>query len=100
MLPRLNLATPRSGLVGGRSLKLVSPLPENAENLVTKADLYWVLGTSYQVLLQPDRAIQAFNESLKLKEKLLGADDSSLAELLIKIGELHSVQGRPIDAIP
>ena len=68
-----------------RSLKIVSPLPDNAENLGTKADLYWGLGTSYSALLQPDRAIKAFNESLKLKEKLVGADDPSLVELLIEI---------------
>jgi CHAT domain-containing protein/Tfp pilus assembly protein PilF len=83
-----------------RSLKLMSPLPDNAENLVTKADLYWCLGTSYNVLLQPDRAMKAFNESLKLKEKLVGADDSSLVELLINIAGLHTGQGRPMDAIP
>ena len=83
-----------------RSLKLVSPLPDNAENLETKADLYWGLGLSYSARFELDRAIQAFNESLKLKEKLVGADDSSLVELLIEIAELHSVQGRPTDAIP
>ena len=83
-----------------RSLKLVSPLPDNAENLETKADLYWGLGMSYKSLLEPDRAIQAFNESLKLKEKLVGADDPSLVEPLIEIAELHSAQGRPMDAIP
>ena len=83
-----------------RSLKIVSPLPDNADNLVTKANLYWGLGMSYKNLLQPDRAIQAFNESLKLKEKLVGADDSSLVELLNNIAGLHSDQGRPVNAIP
>ena len=83
-----------------RSLKLVSPLPDNAENLEMKADLYWGLGLSYSVRFELDRAIQAFNESLKLKEKLVGADDPSLVELLIEIAELHSAQGRPTDAIP
>src|SRR4030095_6290679 len=65
-----------------RSLKLVSPLRENSENLVMKANLYWGLGMSYKSLLQFERAIQAFNESLKLKEKLLGSDDQSLVEIL------------------
>ena len=83
-----------------RSLKLISPLPDNRENLVTKADLYWCLGNSYAVLLQRDRAIKVFNESLKLKEKLVGADDSSLVKLLDTIAGLHCLQGRPIDAFP
>jgi hypothetical protein len=30
-----------------RRLKLVSPLPDNAENLAVKAQLYWGLGMSY-----------------------------------------------------
>src|SRR5882724_4036104 len=77
-----------------RSLKLVSQLPDNAENLQTKAELYWGLGLSYSVRFELDRAIQAFNESLKLKEKLVGGDDSSLVQLLMKIAELHSVQRR------
>src|SRR5207237_6835848 len=32
-----------------RSLKLVSPLPDNAENLAMKADLYWGLGGIYAI---------------------------------------------------
>src|SRR5262245_40959077 len=47
-----------------KSVKLVSPLPDNAENLVTKANLYWGLGSSYKALLQPERAIHAFSENL------------------------------------
>ena len=83
-----------------RSLKLVSPLPDNAENLGMKADLYWGLGLSYETHFELDRAIQSFNESLKLKEKLVGADDPSLVQPLTKIAELHSVQRRPTDGIP
>jgi CHAT domain-containing protein/tetratricopeptide (TPR) repeat protein len=83
-----------------RSQRLTAPLPDNEENLVTKANLYWGLGMSYKSLLKPEQAIQAFNESLKLKEKLLGADDPSLVELLIIVGDLHSAQQRPLDAIP
>ena len=83
-----------------RCLKLVSPLPDNAENLQTKAELYWGLGLSYSVRFELDRAIQAFNESLKLKEKLVGAEDPSLVQHLTKIAELHSVQKRPTDGIP
>ena len=83
-----------------RSLRIVSPLPDNAENLVTKANLYWGLGMGYKSLLQDERAIQAFNESLKFKEKLVGPDDSSLVGLLSQIGDLYSLQGRQIDAIP
>jgi CHAT domain-containing protein/tetratricopeptide (TPR) repeat protein len=83
-----------------RSLKLLNALPDNAENLETKANQYWGLGLSYLLHFEHDRAIQAFNESLKLKEKLVGADDPSLVELLINIAISHSAQGRPIDAIP
>jgi tetratricopeptide (TPR) repeat protein len=83
-----------------RSLKLVSHLPDNAENLQTKAELYWGLGLSYSARVELDRAIQAFNESLKLKEKLVGADDPSLVKPLIEIAQLHSAQERPIDGIP
>ena len=75
-------------------------MPDNAENLETKAELYWGLGLSYSARVELDRAIQAFNESLKLKEKLVGADDPSLVKPLIEIAQLHSVQGRPTDAIP
>jgi tetratricopeptide (TPR) repeat protein len=60
----------------------------------------WGLGLSYSARVELDRAIQAFNESLKLKEKLVGVDDSSLAELLMRIAHLHSLQRRPIDGIP
>jgi tetratricopeptide (TPR) repeat protein len=83
-----------------RSLKLLNALPDNAENLETKANQYWGLGLSYSLHFELDRAIQAFNESLKLKEKVVGADDSSLVEILINIAISHSAQGRPIDAIP
>jgi CHAT domain-containing protein/Tfp pilus assembly protein PilF len=83
-----------------RSLKLVSPLPDNAENLQMKADLYWGLGLVYSARVELNQAIQAFNESLKLKEKLVGADDSSLVKPLIEIAQLHSGQGRPTDGIP
>jgi CHAT domain-containing protein len=83
-----------------RSLKLVSQLPDNAENLETKAELYWGLGLSYSARVELDRAIQAFNESLKLKEKLVGADDPSLVKPLIEIAQMHSLKGQPTDAIP
>jgi CHAT domain-containing protein len=83
-----------------RSLKLVSPLPDNAENLGMKAELYWGLGLCYSARFELDRAIQAFNESLKLKEKLVGANDASLVKPLMEIAQMHSVQGRPTDAIP
>jgi CHAT domain-containing protein len=83
-----------------RSLKLLNALPDNAENLETKANQYWGLGLSYSLHFELDPAIKAFNESLKLREKLVGADDSSLVEVLINIAISHSAQGRPIDAIP
>jgi CHAT domain-containing protein/Tfp pilus assembly protein PilF len=83
-----------------KSLKLVSSLPDNAENLVTKEDLYWGLGTNYKSLFQNERAIEALNEALRLKEKLVGTDDSSLVQLLSMIADLQSLQGRSIDAIP
>jgi tetratricopeptide (TPR) repeat protein len=82
------------------SLKIVSPLPDNAENLALKAELYWGLGLSYSARFELDRAIQASNESLKLREKLAGDDDSSLVKPLIDIAQLYSLQGRPTDAIP
>jgi len=65
-----------------------------------KADLYWGLGLCYSARIELDRAIQAFNKSLKLKEKLVGANDASLVKPLIEIAQTHSVQGRPTDAIP
>jgi CHAT domain-containing protein len=83
-----------------RSLTIVSPLPDNAQVLEIKADLYWGLGLSYSARFEVDRAIQAFNDSLKLKEKLVGSDDSSLVKPLNEIAQLHSLQGRPTDAIP
>jgi CHAT domain-containing protein/Tfp pilus assembly protein PilF len=82
-----------------RSLKLVSPLPDDEPNLVTKANLYWGLGMSYKSVLKPEQAIRAFNQSLKLKEKLLGADDPSLVEILIAVADLHIAQQRPLEAI-
>jgi CHAT domain-containing protein/tetratricopeptide (TPR) repeat protein len=65
-----------------RSLKILSPLPDNAQNLGLNADLYCRLANSYGALLQPD------------------ADNPTLVALLIEIGSLHSLQGRPLDAIP
>jgi len=83
-----------------RSLKLTAPLPDDEPNLVTKANLYWGLGMSYKSLLKHEQAIQAFNQSLKLKEKLFGADDPSLVEILITVAGLHDAYYRPLDAIP
>jgi CHAT domain-containing protein/tetratricopeptide (TPR) repeat protein len=83
-----------------RSLKLVSPLPDDAQILGIKADLYWGLGLCYSARTELDRAIQAFNESLKLKENLVGADDSSLVQPLIETAQTQSLYGRPTDAIP
>src|SRR5262245_51751321 len=83
-----------------RSLKLVSPLPDNAENLAMKAELYWGLGLCYSARIELDLAIQAFKESLKLKEKLVGANDASLVKPLIEIAQMYSLHGRPTDAIP
>jgi CHAT domain-containing protein len=83
-----------------RSLKLVSPLPDNAENLHMKADLYWGLGLCYSGRFELDRAIQAFNKSLKFTEKLVGANDASLVKPLSEIAQMHSLQGLPTNAIP
>ncbi|MHB8522881.1 MAG: tetratricopeptide repeat protein [Limisphaerales bacterium] len=83
-----------------RSLKLVGPLPDNEQNLLTKANLYWGLGMSYKSLLNHEEAIQAFNHFLTLKEKLVSAEDPSLAEILITVANLHSTQQRHLDAIP
>jgi CHAT domain-containing protein/tetratricopeptide (TPR) repeat protein len=83
-----------------RSLKLIESLPDDSQNMLTKANLYWGLGMSYKSLLKHEQAIQAFNQSLKLKEKLLGADDPNLVEILITLADLHSAQQRPLDAIP
>ena len=65
-----------------RSLKLLSPLSDNAQNLGLNADLYRRLANSYGALLQPD------------------SEDPNLVALLIEIGSLHSLQGRQLDAIP
>ena len=65
-----------------RSLKLLGPLSDNAQNLGLNADLHWRLANSYGALLQPD------------------ADDPSSVAILIEIGSLHSLQGRQLDAIP
>jgi CHAT domain-containing protein/tetratricopeptide (TPR) repeat protein len=81
-------------------LKLISPLPDNPEYLASKAELYWTLGIFYGCLLKIEEAIQAFNESLKLKEKLWGPDDPRLLDLVTTIADLRSVQRRPSDAIP
>jgi CHAT domain-containing protein/tetratricopeptide (TPR) repeat protein len=83
-----------------RSLKLLSPVPDDPQILGMKADLYWGLGGIHLVRSEFDRAIQAFNESLKLKEKLVGANDASLVQPLIQIAQLYSLQERPLDAIP
>ena len=55
-----------------RSLKLVSQLPDNVKNLQTKAELYWGLGLSYSARFELDRAIPAFNESLKTPREIGG----------------------------
>ena len=83
-----------------RSVKLVGPLPDNNDNLTTKANLYWGLGVSYTSLLKLDKANEAFQESLKLKTKLLGPEDPGLVKLLLTIADLDDRQNRPLDAIP
>ena len=65
-----------------RSLKLLSPLPDNAQNLGVNADLYWRLATATGPYFSRMRTIR------------------SLVALLIEIGSLHFLQGRPLDAIP
>lgn len=83
-----------------RCQKLIASLSDDESNLVTKANLQWGLGMSYKSLLMHEQAIQAFNESIKLKEKLLGADDPSLVDILVTVADLHSAQQRPLAAIP
>ena len=83
-----------------KSLKLISKLPDNSDNLETKANLYWGLGMSYKSLLRLNQAIQAFNESLRFKERLVGSDDPSLMGILFAVADLDSEQRRFLDAIP
>ena len=83
-----------------RSLKLTAPLPDDESNLLMKANLYWGLGMSYKFLLKHEQAIQAFSQSLTFKEKLMGADDPSLVEILLSVAGLYDSHERPLDAIP
>jgi CHAT domain-containing protein/tetratricopeptide (TPR) repeat protein len=83
-----------------RSLKLVGPLPDDKENLETKANLYWGLGLTYKVLLKLDQAIRAFAQALEFKELLKGKEDPELVANLTEIAELHSLQRRPLEAVP
>lgn len=83
-----------------RSLKLIEPLPDDKENLVTKSNLYWGLGMCYKDLLKHEQAIQSFQQSLHFKEKLLGANDPSLVDILMTVADFHSANYRPLDATP
>ena len=84
-----------------RSLKLISPLPDEEQNLVTKANLYWGLGMAYKALLMPDEAIHAFEQCVRLREKVPGVDDPSLIQILISIADLHSEHHHhPLKAVP
>lgn len=83
-----------------RSQSLVASLPDDESSLVTKGNLYWGLGLSYQSLLKFEQAIQAFNQSLSYKEKLFGVEDPKLVEILTDVAHLHSTQERPVEAIP
>jgi tetratricopeptide (TPR) repeat protein len=83
-----------------RCQSLIALLPDDESSLMTKGNLYWGLGISYRSLLKHEQAIQAFNQSLDLKQKLAGADDLSLVEILLTVADLHSLQRRPLDAIP
>jgi CHAT domain-containing protein/Tfp pilus assembly protein PilF len=83
-----------------RSLKLVGPLPDNEQNLETKANLYWGLGMSYRALLKLEQAIDAFEHALKFKELLRGKEDPELVATLTSIADLHITEWRPLEAIP
>ena len=83
-----------------RSLKLIEPLPDTGDDLLTKANLYWGLGVSYQALLKHEQAIRALDRSLALNERLKGKEDPELVATLTAIANLHSIQRRPLDAIP
>lgn len=82
-----------------RSLKIINPLPNNEQNLETKANLCWGLGTIYKALLKTELAIKAFNQSLMLKEKLAGNDDPGFIDILIEVANLHCAQQQPLEAI-
>ena len=83
-----------------RSVKLIEPLPNNETNRLTKANLYWGLGLSYQALLKFDQAIRAYEQALEFKESLKGKEDPELVATLTAIAELHEIQGRPLQGIP
>jgi TPR repeat protein len=55
-----------------KAAELLNALPDNAENLETKANVYWNLSLSYYLHFELDRATQAFNDFLTVKEKLVG----------------------------
>ena len=83
-----------------RSLKLIEPLPNDETNRLTKANLYWGLGMSYQALFRFDQAIRAYEQELEFKESLKGKEDPELVATLTALANLHGIQRRPLEAIP
>ena len=83
-----------------RSRELIRNLPDDDQNRLTKANLEWGLGISYQALLRYEKAIHAFQQSLQLKEELFGADSYKLAEPLSRMSDLYYAHHRPAEALP
>jgi serine/threonine protein kinase/Tfp pilus assembly protein PilF len=62
-----------------------------------QADLYQTLGTMYQKLGHPDRAVELLELSVKERQSLPGKQNSEMVGNLISLGLARSEQGKPQD---
>lgn len=84
-----------------KSLGILNQFPDDDDNLLTKANLNWGLGLSYKSLLKTDQATKSFKQALAQREKLSGADNPALINILTELANIHlSLQNRPAEAVP
>ena len=84
-----------------KSLGILNQFPDDDDNLLAKANLNWGLGLSYKSLLKTDQATKSFKQALAQREKLSGADNPALINILTELANIHlRLQHKPIEAVP